>query len=145
MKTLLKSFICEGNNFPVIVLLKIGFIIMTACAVSLAIGVLKALPQEILLLLCAFVVIRLIIHSLPVCRATIYVNDSEKKSFEQASLNDLRIMLNEMKDEKDNTILQLSSPYSHFKEYERLKEKISLCKCEIKKRKWQKILGKSYV
>lgn len=143
MKTELKSFICEGNNFPVIVLLKIGFTIMAACAIFLAIGVLKALPQEILFLLGAFTLIRLIIHSLPVCKATIYMNDSEKKNFEQANLDDLRIMLKKMKHEKDKTSLQISSPYSHFKAYEILKEKISLCRYEIKKRKWQRILGKN--
>lgn len=117
---------------------------LTFAAIEI-ITILAGLPREILLFLAIIATIIFFIHSIPVRIETIYVNDSEKKNFEQANLNDLRIMLKEMKDKKDNTILQLSSPYSHFKEYERLKEKISLCKCEIKKRKWQKILGKSYV
>ena len=138
MKTNLKNF------FSLIAVIAGGLYMLTFAAIEI-ITILAGLPREILLFLAIIATILFFIHSIPVRIETIYVNDSEKKNFEQANLNDLRIMLKEMKDKKDNTILQLSSPYSHFKEYERLKEKISLCKCEIKKRKWQKILGKSYV
>lgn len=110
-------------------------IVFLATAIIMFLG---KLPQEILLIGAVTATIAFFIHILPIPSRLVYIDEENKEKFKTANLKALRGMLKRLKQVKGNTC-----PYFEDEKNKGLTEAISLCRYEIKKRKWQRILGKN--
>lgn len=136
MKT--KKFFSLKNEKLLTVAVIAGGLYMITFAATGIIMFLGELPREILFIGAGIATIILLHYVVPIPSRLVYIDKENKEKFKTANLKTLRGMLKRLKKIKGNTC-----PYFEDEKNKGLTEAISLCRYEIKKRKWQRILGKN--
>lgn len=136
MKT--KKFFSLRNEKLLTIAVIAGGLYMIAFAATGIIMFLGELPREILFIGAIIAAVVVLHYVLPIPSRLVYIDEENKEKFKTANLKSLRGMLKRLKQIKGNTC-----PYFESEKIKGITEAISLCQYEIKKRKWQRILGKN--
>lgn len=137
MKTI-KNFFFFGNEFAITILIKMALVILVISLLTIIISILTGLPCKILMVIVGIAAVILLYYIMPIPNEWQYIDKENKEKFKTANLKSLRGMLKRLKKIKGNTC-----PYFESEKVKGITEAISLCRYEIKKRKWQRILGKN--
>ena len=137
MKTI-KNFFFFGNEFAITILIKMALVILVISLLTIIISILTGLPCKILMVIVGIAAVILLYYIMPIPNEWQYIDKENKEKFKTANLKSLRGMLKRLKQIKRNTC-----PYFESEKVKGITEAISLCRYEIKKRKWQRILGKN--